>query len=610
MMNRQQRYTTAAADFLDSNGICVGAAAGAILRGDRPSLPVAVEDERFVLAADIQIDNRAALADELRIDARDLSGLSDSALLLLLWNKREDGALDRLVGDFAIAVWDRNLRRLVLARDPSGQRPLFTSLSGKRLAFASMPSGLVAHRAINQGFDPTGFASKLSDELGQTSTYFTGVERLQPGHCAFYSNGRLDVRRWWNPSFDRHELGIDEAVDRYRSLLDQAVRARTGYDQQVVACQLSAGWDSSAVTATASRVADRPVVAFTSAPAKGFAGPVPRGRLADESEIAAATAKYCGIDHHVLRQSPLTLKFLEQQAQDFQEPSRNLINAVWDRDIQTMTAKMGGKVLLNALLGNLTLHFGGLPVLRLWLGGGHPATWLDQARAVARRGDVSWRGILFNSFDPLLPAALSRNLRRIGLGTDRWTGWFLNEDLRAQRRASIDDRAAWNPNVDRVKLITNLDHGMLGKGALASTGILPSDPLSDRRIMEFSLRLPPEMMLDKGVYRPLARRALADRLPVEMFDSPLRGVQSADWQTRFPRSEAVRIFDAIRGDPNVSEFLDLKRIKSCLDRWPTTDAGVLDGWELYGRMLPIALATGVFIKTFQSGVTELSACPT
>ena len=106
------------------------------------------------------------------------------------------------------------------------------------------------------------------------------------------------------------------------------------------------------------------------------------------------------------------------------------------------------------------------------------------------------------------------------------------------------------------------------------------------------------------------RRALADRLPVEMFDSPLRGVQSADWQTRFPRSEAVRIFDAIRGDPSVSELLDLKRIKSCIDRWPTTDAGVLDGWELYGRMLPIALATGVFIKIFQSGVTELSACPT
>lgn len=605
-MNSQQRYSSAAADFLSSSGVCVGAAAGAIFRGDRPSLPVAVEDERFVLAADIQIDNRAEIADELRIDSRDLSGLSDSALLLLLWNKRDDGALDRLVGDFAIAVWDRNLRRLVLARDPSGQRPLFTSLSSKRLAFASMPGGLVAHPNIALGFDRSGFAAKLKDDLGQRSTYFTGVERLPPGHCAIYSHGRLDVRRWWNPSFDRLEIGIDEAVDRYRSLLDQAVRARTGYDQQIVAAQLSAGWDSSAVTATASRVADRPVVAFTSAPPKGFAGPVPRGSMADESGIAAATAKYCGIDHHVLRRSPLTLEFLERQAMDFQEPSRNLINAVWDQAIQKKTAELGGKVLLNGLLGNLTLHFGGLPVLRLWLGGGHAATWLDQARAAASRGDVRWRGILFNSFDPVLPAVLSRSLRRIGLGTDRWTGWFLNEDLRAQRRASLDDRAAWDPTVDRVKLITNLDHGMLGKGALASTGVLPSDPLSDRRIMEFSLRLPPEMMLDNGIYRPLARRALADRLPVEMFDSPLRGVQSADWQTRFPRSEALRILDAIDGDPSVPEFLDVKRIKSCIERWPSTDAEVLNGWELYGRMLPIALATGVFIKAFQSGGAAIS----
>lgn len=551
---------------------------------------------RISAVADTRFDNRSELAEQLGLSPREASRLSDASLLLLGWQRRREGILDDLVGDFAFAIWEHDRRRLILARDPSGQRPLFYSTSGPRFAFASMPGGLAWFSA---GFDLDAFASALGDQLASEQCYFSGVRRLLPGHIAIFNEDHVTVRPYWQPSFDPVQLSDPEFVEAYRGHLDEAVRCRARGPAPILACQLSAGWDSNAVTATAAKIADVPIVAYTSAPARGFTGPLPRGRLADESALAALTAKQWGIDHEIVREAPLTREFLEQQALAYQEPARNLINAAWNARIQHLARARGARTVLNGLLGNMTLHFGGLPVLAQWLSAGRTRDWWWEARAAARRGEARWRGILFNSFQPWLPGSLWHLLRQRGPGIGVQTGWFLNPALRERLSRTDIDQPSGNPALDRARLIPRLDHGLLTKGALAASGIEESDPLSDRRLIEFALRLPPEQMLHGGQYKPLARRALADRVPAKVLDSPLRGAQSGDWPARFTQAEARSILESFAGEPAAREILDMTRIDQAIAHWPRSDQEILKGWDLYARMLPIALATGVFIKAFQ-----------
>jgi asparagine synthase (glutamine-hydrolysing) len=300
----------------------------------------------------------------------------------------------------------------------------------------------------------------------------------------------------------------------------------------------------------------------------------------------------------------LTFDYLEQQAINYQEPARNLINAAWNGKIHRHASERGAVVLLNGQLGNLTLNFGGIEALPYWLDQGRIGDWWRQAKAAVDRGDVRWRGALFNSFQSWLPAPVWRQLRRAGMKANRDTGFFLHPDLREAVRSAQATPPPHNPSSDRMTMIGKLDHGMYTKGMIAEVGMEDIDPLADRRLMEFSLRLPPEQMLDRGLDRPLARRALASWLPASFFDSKPRGIQAADWPIRFPRSHAEEAYEAIESNAGVATILDLKRIREAIRRWPRDDTEILDGWDRYCRMLPIALATGVFVKAFTSMVSE------
>ena len=106
----------------------------------------------LLVAADARVDNRNELIAELGLSRLEWQGRPECDLLLLGWSRWGEGLLDRLVGDFALAVFDKRERRLYLARDPSGQRPCFYSQSGTRLAFASMPSGLAMQPSVCSGW--------------------------------------------------------------------------------------------------------------------------------------------------------------------------------------------------------------------------------------------------------------------------------------------------------------------------------------------------------------------------------------------------------------------------------------------------------------------------
>ena len=210
----------------------------------------------WVLVADCRLDNR----DELEQLVETPPQCTDAYLLLSIWLREGENSLARIAGDFAIAVFDPGDCALRLARDVTGQRPLFFTETEFGVAFASMAAGL---RPAVSDFkvDRRSLARLAMDSpLAAGELFFDGVHSVAPAEVIrFSSNGTVARDTYWAPSLDPSDHGDRDAlVDEYRHVLDEAVRPRLGESPLVVATHLSGGFDSSSVTATAARTPSRP----------------------------------------------------------------------------------------------------------------------------------------------------------------------------------------------------------------------------------------------------------------------------------------------------------------------------------------------------------------
>jgi len=279
---------------------------------------------RFLFAADARLDNRDELIREL---GEEPPGFSDADILLRAWMRWGEGCLERFVGDFAFALFDRERRTLILARDPTGQRPLYFVHSLDFVAFASMPSALLALRRGGFRLDRLAATHTGTIDVSE-ATDFEEIRRVLPGRVATLATGKSDQRRYWNPPRTPLRLSDEDYVHAYRKELDRAVGSKLRRRSGDLGVHLSSGWDSSAVTATAALLGAEPI-AFTAAPRVGFDGPVPRGRIADESALASVTAQMHGLRHHIIRPEGDLLGELRVHSSIYQEPGRNIVNMQW-----------------------------------------------------------------------------------------------------------------------------------------------------------------------------------------------------------------------------------------------------------------------------------------
>jgi asparagine synthase (glutamine-hydrolysing) len=305
------------------------------------------------------------------------------------------------------------------------------------------------------------------------------------------------------------------------------------------------------------------------------------------------------VRHLVLRDDTNIFDAVRRQGGLCQLPILSPFNMSWWSAIRRRAQAAGASVMLTGELGNQSLNAGGLAILgdytrrHLW------RSWWREARANARRGDVRWRGILFNSFGGWLPEravdTLRASVHHIASSGDTT---FLRPEWLARLETSGRERfrPSGDSYADRLRLIRADDVGPYRKAAIADCGMEERDVMSDRRALEFSLTLPPDQMLRNGVSRPLARAALADRVPGEILQSPLRGLQSADWHLRLNQQAARDAFEEISARHDVAELLDLTALEQAIADWPRSgwDKGHLR-WK-YFIGLPAALATGIFLK--------------
>ncbi len=609
MLEAQRSYARQAASVDVLHGAALGCALYDILPEDAfDKQPYVHGSGRWMMVADARIDNRDELLDQLGMRAG--AEISDSELLFRAYAEWGEALYDRLFGDFALAVWNSQDQSLTLVRDPSGQRPLHYHLGEGFVALASMPEGLHALPEIEQALDPRQMVLFLGDSPHRGSeTFFRGVARVEPGHVVTVTRLGVARRRYWQmPTGELRFQKQSDYVDAFREQLERATKARLRGSGGVVAAHLSSGLDSSAVAASAAKIRPQErVIAFTSAPRLGFSGPVPKGRIADESGHASETAAlYPNMEHVVLRSDGLSpLQVMEADAILYQQPIAQPCNYSWVSAVNAAASARGASVLLTGGAGNLTISAGGPSVLADIIRAGRWANWWREAKASAGVNGWRWRGVLASSFAPWLPAAVWNGLSRVASADP---GAPKRELLiRPEWRAELESVAAGAARVGhgeegsrrlRWRMLQMRDSGNYRKGALARWGIDERDPTLDRRLAEFCLSLPPEQLLSNGVNRQLARLALADRLPQSVLSSP-RGYQYADWYETIDRSSLERQISRLEQRLGNESVLDIEGLRRLAGSWPEAGWDSLQLLGTYRIMLLRALAAGEFASRFR-----------
>src|SRR2546426_7258237 len=183
---------------------------------------------------------------------------SDTEAIVHLYEEKGPDALHELNGMFAFAIWDEGERRLLLARDRLGIKPLYFREAEGRIAFASEIKGILADPTVPRSLDRRALADYLTfQNVFGDKTFFEGIKGLPPGHYLTAQDGRAEVREYWDLSFPEGVRDEAEAVKRFRALLDESVEMQLMSDVPL-GSHLSGGLDSSAIVLRASQdLADR-----------------------------------------------------------------------------------------------------------------------------------------------------------------------------------------------------------------------------------------------------------------------------------------------------------------------------------------------------------------
>jgi asparagine synthase (glutamine-hydrolysing) len=558
--------------------------------GDRQ--PLVGAGGRHVVVADLRLDNRDELAAALAISAERARTLCDAAILLAALERWGDSCVEHLVGDYAFAQWDGAERRLLLARDPLGRRPLHYWRGPNVFAFASMPKGLHALADVPYAPDEEQVAEFLAllPQSGSHS-FFREIERVEPGHVVMATAQRVAARRFWEPR--RTPLRLKTAgdyADALHSHLDTAVRCRLRGAGGAVGAHLSAGLDSSAVAATAARLlapSGGRVVAFTSVPREGYDGPVSHQHIGDEGPLAAATAAlYPNLDHVLVRASGRSpLDDLDRNFALYDQPMLNICNGVWVHAINDAARARKLTVVLTGEMGNLGLSYDGAELLPELLRSGRWLRLWREGRALVS-GQMRWRGVAVQTLGPWIPAALwiwaQRRLRGVNRDIRHYTAIhpkrLVELDLASRAKARGLD-LAYRPWSDgfaaRMWGLRRVDLGNYTKGVLGGWGIDLRDPTADVRLIEFCLSVPTDQFFRHGTNRALARQALADRLPPEVVAEQRKGYQAADWHEGLTaaRDHLAAELDRLAKCVQAARVLDIVRLRRLVEQWPAA------GWD-------------------------------
>ena len=510
--------------------------------------PMSDAGGRYWIVFNGEIYNFRQLRAELMTAGRRFRTRSDTEVILHAYAVHGEACVERLAGMFAFAIWDDAERRLFLARDRLGKKPLYYWHRDRLFLFASEPKALLCHPAVARSVDWSALHHYLAfGYTPVTRSIFDSIRKLPPAHTATVVEGRLTQRRYWQPPAGAPSPGTragrEESAAAVRAGLREAVRLRLESDVPL-GVFLSGGIDSSAVVASMREVTSGRIATFS----VGFGRAAP---TYDELPYARLVARRFATDHHEEILEPDLRAILPDIVRAFDEPFGDS-SAIPTFVVAQATARHV-KVALSGIGGDET--FGGYPrYLGLRVAALH-----DKLPRWLRHASRSLAGRLPDSASSRNWADWARRFTAEPDATpgDRYIGWtrffgdaqlatLATPALAAHLGPAVDEHqqsafASGRPGdpVDgafRVDLAAYLPVDLLAMADRMSMAhsLEVRAPFCDHRIIEESLRLSSSAKMPGGRLKGLLKAAFAGVLPREVLAHRKHGfmIPLGDWLRR------------------------------------------------------------------------------
>jgi asparagine synthase (glutamine-hydrolysing) len=525
----------------DSLGVYLDGSAGLgvqrlrVIDLDTGDQPLYNEDRSIAVVLNGEIYNYRELRDRLRRRGHRFSSTGDTEVIAHLYEESGPRCVHELHGMFAFAVWDARRRRMFLARDRIGKKPLLYSHRPDALSFASEMRALLQDPEVPRELDYASLDTYLTYEyLPAPHSAFRSVRKLPPGCHLTYEQGRVSIERYWRLRYDREPASGDpvELQEELGERIRTAVRRRLISDVPLGAL-LSGGIDSSTVVAAMAEASPAPVKTFSIGFDEASFNELPNARL-----VAGRFAT----DHHEMVVRPDALSIIPKVVRHYGEPFADsssvpsfLVSELARRDVTVALNGDGGDEgfagydrYVMALRMNRVAALLPSPVRRAMRSVAERSAEsldarprLNRARRVAHALSVTSRG-------------------RYGLEMSLFAGpdrerLYSPEFVEliggvAAPRVIEDawDRTTGTSPVDvmlEVDVNTYLPDDLLVKMDIASMAhsLEARSPFLDHELMEFAASLPGSMKLRGAERKVVLRQALRGWIPDPILDGPKRG---------------------------------------------------------------------------------------
>lgn len=236
--------------YIDNN-VALGHRRLSIIDLEGGGQPIYNEDKNLVIIFNGEIYNYLDLKEDLVSKGHKFSTNTDTEVILHGYEEYKEDILDKLRGMFAFVIWDKKAKKLFGARDHFGIKPFYYYLKGKNFMFASEIKAFLDHSCFKKELNKDLLPSYLCFNFTPTNdTFFKNVYKLEPGHYFIYENGKLNISRYFNITFDEQEYDYDELVDKISSVMKDSVSKHMISDVEVGSF-LSSGIDSSYIVSLA-----------------------------------------------------------------------------------------------------------------------------------------------------------------------------------------------------------------------------------------------------------------------------------------------------------------------------------------------------------------------
>jgi asparagine synthase (glutamine-hydrolysing) len=541
---------------------------------DAANHPLSNEDGTVWAMLNGEIYNFLELRAELKAAGHQFRTEGDTETIVHLYEEMGERCVEQLDGMFALALWDEPRRRLLLARDRTGKKPLFYHQHASFFAFGSEVKALLAHPRIPADVCLAALPQLfLYGYVPNPATLYEGIAQVPPGHSLTVErDGAVRLRRYWDWTIPERPARVDEreAAERLRDLLTAAVKRRLIADVPLGAF-LSGGLDSSIVVALMAGLVQQPVKTFSI----GFAGDA----AFDETRYAKLVAQRYGTAHTEFVVEPEAFGLLERLVHLHDGPFGDssaiptyILSELTRRHVTVALNGDGG----DELFAGYLRFAGGVMAART-------------PRIVFRLGRLATAGVprVGGARHPLRRAA--RFFREADLPwLERYSGWisFFHRDLEhlllpsvAPALAGYDRIAYFRPYLDAVRgrsplsqllylnAKTYLPDDLLVKMDRSSMAhaLETRSPFLDRALMEYVAALPDRFKLRGRTTKWLLRRTFGEMLPREVLERGKMGfgVPLATW-FRGALREPLRTL-LLEPTARLTRYLNAARVRGLVD---------------------------------------------